>query len=76
MKKFVPQKIASWKNTKKTYFRNLNTKIKTQNSHEPSANPQRIKTQKSGPVIFKDVKTGETLSSQDHKLVKTANLWR
>ena len=28
MKKFVPQKIASRTNTKKTYFRNIKTKIK------------------------------------------------
>ena len=59
-------------NTKKTYFRNTKTKIKTQKSHESSACPQRI--QKSVAVYFKDVKTEETFSSQDQKPVKTPNL--
>ena len=61
-------------NTKKTYFRNTKTKIKTQNSHEFSAYPQSLKTQKSVAVYFKDVKTEETFSSQDQKLVETTNL--
>ena len=64
-------------NTKKSYFRNRNTKTKTQNSHELSAYPQRInnpKKQKSVAVYFKDVKTEETFSSQDQRLVETTNL--
>ena len=35
-----------------------------------------IKTQKSVAVNFKDVKTEETFSSQEQKLVVTTNLWR
>ena len=34
-----------------------------------------LKTQKSVAVYFKDVKTEETFSSQDQKLVLTTNLW-
>ena len=34
-----------------------------------------LTTQKSVAVYFKDVKTGETFSSQDQKLVETTNLW-
>ena len=34
-----------------------------------------LKTQKSVAVYFKDVKTEETFSSQDQKLVETTNLW-
>ena len=33
-------------------------------------------TQKSHAVYFKVVKTEETFSSQDQKLVETTNLWR
>ena len=33
-----------------------------------------LKTQKSVAVYFKDVKTEETFSSQDQKLVETTNL--
>ena len=32
--------------------------------------------QKSVAVYFKDVKTEETFSSQDQKLVETSNLWQ
>ena len=35
-----------------------------------------LKTQKSVAVYFRDVKTEETVSSQDQKLVETTNLWR
>ena len=35
-----------------------------------------LTTQKSLAVYFKDVKTEETFSSQDQKLVETTNLWR
>ena len=34
-----------------------------------------LKTQKSVAVNFKDVKTEETFSSQDQKLVETTILW-
>ena len=34
-----------------------------------------LTTQKSVAVYFKDVKTEETFSSQDQKLVETSNLW-
>ena len=54
----------------------MKTKIKTQNFHESSANPQRINHPKKRRCISKDVKTEETLSSQDQKLVETTNLWR
>ena len=76
MKKFVPQKIASRVNTKKTSFINIKTKIDTQNSHEPSEYPQSINKPKNVAVYFKDVITEETFSSQDQKLVETINLWR
>ena len=64
-------------NTKMSYLRNTNTKTKTQNTYELSAYPQRIsnpKKRKSVAVYFKDVKTEETFSSQDQKLVETTNL--
>ena len=35
-----------------------------------------LTTQKNVAVCFKDVKTEETFSSQDQKLVETTNLWR
>ena len=35
-----------------------------------------IINQKSSAVYFKDVKTEETFSSQDQKLVETTNFWR
>ena len=35
-----------------------------------------LTSQKSVAVYFKDVKTEETFSSQDQKLVETTNLWR
>ena len=52
MKNFVPQKIASRMNTKKTYFINIKTKIETQNSHELSAYPQRINMPKKRRCLF------------------------
>ena len=59
-------------NTKKTYFRNTNTK--TPKSHEQSGYPKRIKKPKSSAAYFKDVKTEEAFSNQDQKLVETTNL--
>ena len=35
-----------------------------------------LTTQKSVAVYFKDVKTEETFSSQDRKIVEITNLWR
>ena len=77
MKKFVPQKIASRMNTKKDIFQ----KHKYQNPKP--RNPMNIQhtqsaltTQKSSAAHFKDVKTEETFSNQDQKLVETTNLWR
>ena len=61
-------------NTKKTYFRNLNTKIRNQNSTDQPTYPQRIKKPKKGAVNFKYVKTEEAFSSPDQKLVETTNL--
>ena len=52
MKKFVPKKIASRMNTKKTYFSNIKTKTETQNSHEPPAYPQRINSSKKRRCVF------------------------
>ena len=61
-------------NTKKTYFRNTKTKIKTQNSHESSAYPHRIKNPKKRRCVFQRCQNEETFSSQDKKLVETTNL--
>ena len=61
-------------NTKKSYFRNTNTKIKTQNSHGTSAYSNALTIQKSVAVYFKDVKTEEKFSNQYQKLVETTNL--
>ena len=61
-------------NAQKSFFRNTNTKIKTQNSHESSAYTQCIINPKSVDVYLKDVNTEETFISQDQKLVETTNL--
>ena len=53
------------------------TKSKNLNSHEPSAYPQRINTlttPKKLSLYFLVVKTEETFSSRDQKLVETTNL--
>ena len=75
MKKFVPQKIASRINTKNDIFQ----KYKDKNQkHSTPRNLQHthnaFTTQQSVAVYFKDVKTEETISSQDQKLVVTTNL--
>ena len=75
MKKFVPQKIASRLNTKKDIFQkhkhqNQNPRIPMNLQHTHNA----FTTQKSVAVNVKDVKTEETFSSQDQKLVVTTNL--
>ena len=74
MKQFVPQKIASRTNTEAIIQEHLKTKIENLVPHELSANPQRINNPKNIAVYFKDVKTEETFSSQDQKLVETTNL--
>ena len=74
MKKIVPQKIASRTNTKdifqehKDQNRKLSTSMNCQKTHNA------LKTQNNVAVYFKDVKTDETFSSQDQKLVETTNL--
>ena len=74
MKKFVPEKIASRTNTKdifqehKDQNRKLSTSMNCQKTHIA------LTTQKNVAVFFKDVKTEETFSSQDQKLVETINL--
>ena len=42
---------------------------------KPQRTHNALKTQKIVAVFFKDVKTEETFSSQDQKLVETTNLW-
>ena len=49
---------------------NFSTPMNFQHTHNA------FTTQKSAAVYFKDVKTEETFSSQDQKLVVTTNLWR
>ena len=77
MKKFVPQEIASRTNTKKDIFqkyKDQNQKLSTPMNCQQTHNA--ITTQKNVAVYFKDVKTEETIWSQDQKLVETTNLWQ
>ena len=46
------------------------TPLNSQHTHNA------LTTQKIVAVYFKDVKTEETFSSQDQKLVETTNLWQ
>ena len=62
-------------NTKKDIFQkhkhqNLNPRIPMKSQHTQNA----LKNQKSSAAYFKDVKTEETFSSRDQKLVETTNL--
>ena len=60
---------------KKTYFRNIkckNQKLSTPMNFQHYHNA--LTTQKCIAVCFKDVKTEDTLSSQDQTLVETSNL--
>ena len=64
-------------NTKKDIFQKhkgqnqkLSTPMNLQHYHNALTN------QKIVAVYFNDVKTEDTISSQDQKLVKTTNLWR
>ena len=75
MKKFVPQKIASRTNTKKDIFQkhqDQNQKLSAPMNCQQTQNA--LTTQKKVAVYFIDVKTEETFSSQDQKLVETTNL--
>ena len=75
MKKFVPQKIASKMHTKKDIFqkhKNQNLKISTPRNRQQAHNA--LTPRKSVPGNFKDVKTEETFSSQEQKIVETTNL--
>ena len=75
MKKVVPQKIASRTNTKKDIFqkhKEQNQKLSTPMNCQQTQNA--ITTQKTVAVYFNDIKTEETFSSQDQKLVETTNL--
>ena len=75
MKKFVPQKIATRINTKNDIFqkhKDQNQNLSTTMDHQHTQNA--LTTQKIVDVYFKDVKTEETFSSQDQKLVETTNL--
>ena len=67
-------KIASRTNTEDIIQEHIKTKIEELVPHELSANPQCINNPKNVAVYFKDVKTEETLSSRDQKLVETTNL--
>ena len=62
--------------TQNTYFTNIKTKqnrkLSTPMNCQQSHNA--LITQNHVAVYFKDVKTEETFSSQDHKLVETTNL--
>ena len=74
MKKTVPQKIASRTNTKKDIFqkhKDQNQKLSFPMNFQQTHNA--LTTQKMVAVYFKDVKTEETFSSQDQKLVETTN---
>ena len=75
MKKIVPQKITSRLNTKKDIFQkhkeqnqNMCTPMNCHHTHNA------LICQKTVAVYFNDVKTEETFSSQDQKLVETTNL--
>ena len=62
-------------NTKKDIFQNpkyQNQKPRTPMNHQHTQNA--LTNQKSSAVFFKDVKTEETFSSQDQKLVEITNL--
>ena len=75
MKKLVPQKIASRMKTKNEIFQkheDENQKRSTPMNFQHTHNA--FTTQKSVAVFFKNVKTEETFSSQDQKLVVTTNL--
>ena len=77
MKKFVPQKIASRMNTKKDIFQKHKYQNPKPRSPINSQHTQKALTsQKRSAAHFKDVKTEETFSSQDQKLVETTNLWQ
>ena len=64
-------------NTKKDIFQKhkyANSKLSTPRNRQHVHNA--LTPRKSVPGYFKDVKTEETFSSQDQKLVETTNLWQ
>ena len=64
-------------NTKKDIFqkhKDQNQKLSTPMNCQQTHNS--LTTQKSIALYLKDVKTEETFSSQDQKLVVTTNLWQ
>ena len=76
MKKTVPQKIASRTNTEDIFqeHKDQNRKLSTPMNCQQPHNALTI--QKNVAVYFKNLKTEETFSSQDQKLVETTKLWR
>ena len=77
MKKKLPQTIASRIDTKNDIFqkhKDQNQKLSTLLNHRHTQNAMR--TRKSVAVYFKDVKTEETYSSQDQKLMETTISWQ
>ena len=76
MKKNVPQKDCIKDKHKEWHFsedqnqKQLSTPLNLKHTHNA------LTTQKSVAVYFKDVKTEETFSSQNQKLVETTNLWQ
>ena len=75
MKKIVPQKIASRMNTKNDIFqKHKEQKQKLSTPMNLRHTQNSLTTQKIVAVYFKDVKTEETFSSQEKKLVETTNL--
>ena len=75
MKKFDHKKSHQRCTQKKTFFRNTRTKIKKISTPRNRQHVHNALTpQKSVPGYLKDVKTEETFSSQDQKIVETTNL--
>ena len=74
MKKFVQQKIASRTNTEDIFqeHKEQNRKLKTPMNCQQTLNA--LTTQKNVAVYFKVVKTEETFSSKDQKLVENTSL--
>ena len=80
---------GSWKNEKicttkdrikdkhkKWYISETGQKQKFSTAMNCQQTHNALTTQKNVAVFFKDVKTEETFSSQDQKLLETTNLWQ
>ena len=75
MKNFVPQKNRIKDELKKRHISEIQKKTKKLSTTMNRQHTQNsLTTQKSVAVHFNDVKTEETFSSQDQKLVVTTNL--